>query len=97
VASVDGIIRDATGNVIVNAQVTMTEIAKDLISTTITNSEGGYAFPNLPVGPYRLEVKSPGFKDYIQNGLVLPGGNNIQINVAMEGSHRRGSRLQPPA
>ena len=26
VASVDGIIRDATGNVIVNAQVTMTEI-----------------------------------------------------------------------
>ena len=62
----------------------MTEIAKGLIRTTITNSEGGYAFPNLPVGPYRLEVKSPGFKDHIQNGLVLQVGNNIQINVAME-------------
>ena len=84
VASVDGIIRDATGNVIVNAQVTMTEIDKGLIRTTITNSEGGYTFPNLPVGPYRLEVKSPGFKDYVQTGLVLQVGNNIQINVAMQ-------------
>jgi len=84
VASVDGIITDSTGNIIVKAQVTMTETAKGLIRMTVTNSEGSYTFPNLPVGPYRLEVRSPGFKDYIQSGLVLQVGNNIQINVAME-------------
>src|SRR3984893_10502821 len=84
VASVDGIITDSTGNVIVKAQVTMTETAKGLIRTAATNIEGSYTFPNLPVGPYRLEVTSPGFKNYIQSGLVLQVGNNIQINVAME-------------
>ena len=40
--------------------------------------------PNLPVGPYRLEVKASGFKDYVQSGIVLVVNNNIQINVPMQ-------------
>ena len=83
VASVDGIIRDATGNVIVNAQVTMTEIAKGLIRTTLTNTEGGYTFPNLPVGPYRLEVTVPDSRTTHKRARAA-GNNNIQINVAMQ-------------
>ncbi|HEV3202313.1 MAG TPA: carboxypeptidase regulatory-like domain-containing protein [Bryobacteraceae bacterium] len=84
VASVDGIVSDSTGKVIVNTPVTMTETDKGLVRTTITNLDGRYTFPSLPVGPYRLEVKSPGFKDYIQSGLVLQVGNNIQINITMQ-------------
>src|ERR1700730_18160030 len=84
VASVDGIVSDSTSRVIFNAQVTMTETDKGLVRTGTTDTEGRYAFPNLPVGPYRLEVKAPGFKDHIQSGLVLQVGNNIQMNVAMQ-------------
>src|SRR5256885_16668186 len=69
VASVDGIVRDSTGNVIVSAQVTMTETAKGLTRTTLTSMEGSYTFPNLPAGPYRLQVKVPGLKHYIRIGL----------------------------
>ena len=84
VAEVDGIVSDSTGKVIVNAEVTMTETDKQLVRATATNNEGHYALPNLPVGPYRLEVRSPGFKDYVQTGIVLQVNNNVQINVTLQ-------------
>jgi hypothetical protein len=66
VASVDGIIRDSTGNVIVNAQVTMTETDKGLVRTTVTNTEGGYSLPNLPVGPLCVAklASASGIRDF---------------------------------
>jgi hypothetical protein len=40
--------------------------------------------PNLPVGPYRFEVRVNGFKDYQQTGIVLVVNNNIQIDAPMQ-------------
>ena len=84
VAQVSGTVTDPSGAAIVNAQVSMTEINKDQVRTTVTDTSGNYTLPNLPVGPYRLEVKTPGFKDYLQSGIELVVNNNIQINVTMQ-------------
>ena len=84
IAQVSGQVTDSTGAAIVNADVTMTEISKHEVHTTKSDASGSYTLPNLPVGPYRLEVKSPGFKDYIQNGIELVVNNNIQINAPMQ-------------
>src|SRR5580700_8372520 len=84
VAEVSGTVSDATGAALVGAQVTMTETDKDSVHSATTDASGRYVLPNLPVGPYRLEVKANGFKDYIQSGIVLVVNNNIQINVAMQ-------------
>src|SRR5215510_841593 len=83
VAQVSGTIADSTGKVVVGAEVTMTETDKQLVRTTVS-TEVGYTLPNLPVGPYRLEVKAPGFKNYVQSGIVLQVNNNVQINVTMQ-------------
>jgi hypothetical protein len=84
VAQVSGTVTDATGAAIVNAQVTMTEISKNMVRTVATDTSGRYTLPNLPVGPYRLEVKTAGFKDYVQDGIQLTVNNNIEINVPMQ-------------
>src|SRR5882724_9617838 len=85
VAQVSGTVMDSTGKVVPGAQVTMTETDKHLVRTTTTDAEGGfYTLPNLPVGPYQLVVSAPGFKNYVQSGIVLQVNNNIQINVTME-------------
>jgi len=84
VAEVSGAVTDATGAAVAGAQVTMTETDKDSLHSTTTDSNGRYVLANLPVGPYRLEVKVSGFKDYIQSGIVLVVNNNIQINVPMQ-------------
>jgi DNA/RNA endonuclease YhcR with UshA esterase domain len=83
VAQVSGTVSDATGAAIVNAQVTMTETSKNVVRAVATDTSGRYTLPNLPVGPYRLEVKSQGFRDYIQGGIQLVVNNNIEINVPM--------------
>ena len=58
------------------------------ISRTISGADGAYVLPNLPVGPYRLEVSAPSFSTYVQSGITLQVGNNVQINVNAAG--RRG-------
>jgi len=84
VAQVSGVISDQSGAAIANAQITMTEVDKLAVHKTTSDGSGNYTLPNLPAGPYRLEVKAGGFKDYIQTGLELVVNNNIQANVTMQ-------------
>jgi Carboxypeptidase regulatory-like domain len=84
VAQVSGVVSDSTGKSIPSAPVTITETEKGTPHSAVTDGEGRYTFPNLPVGPYRLEVRVTGFKDYVQSGIVLQVNNNVQINVAMQ-------------
>jgi hypothetical protein len=84
IAQVSGIVTDPTGAAIANAQVRMIETEKQAVHTTVTDAQGQYVLPGLPVGPYRLEVTVSGFKDYAQTGIVLQVNNNIQINVPMQ-------------
>src|SRR5580704_12860294 len=84
VAQVSCQVTDSTGAAIVNAQVSLTEIGKHEVHATRTDTSGSYTLSNLPVGAYQFEVKSPGFKDYVQNGIELVVNNNIQINAPMQ-------------
>jgi hypothetical protein len=84
VGEVSGVVSDSSGSSVPNAMVRMTETEKQNVHTASTDSEGRYVLPNLPVGPYRLEVQAPGFKEYVQSGIVLQVGNNIGINVTLQ-------------
>src|SRR5437868_4572208 len=84
VAEVSGTISDPSGGALPAAQVIMTETDKQLSRSTVADTSGHYVLTNLPVGPYKLEVKASGFKDYVQSGIVLQANNNIQINATMQ-------------
>src|SRR5579885_216592 len=84
VAEVGGVVSDATGAAIPGAVVKITETDKQLVRTTTTDAQGAYTLPNLPVGPYQLEVNASGFKTYTQSGIILQVGNNVQVNVVMQ-------------
>ena len=59
-AGVDGTVSDPTGKSMPGAQVTMTETDKQAVRTTVTDDQGHFSLPNLPVGPYRMEVRDAG-------------------------------------
>ena len=84
VAQVGGVVSDQSGSAVVGAQIRITQTGTELTRTTESDVQGRYAFPALPVGPYRLEVTASGFKAYEQSGIVLQVGNNVQINVIMQ-------------
>ena len=55
-AQISGVVTDLTGAVIPGAQVKATQTESGQTRTTVSASNGAYSLPNLPVGPYRLEV-----------------------------------------
>ncbi|HXS97157.1 MAG TPA: carboxypeptidase regulatory-like domain-containing protein [Candidatus Limnocylindrales bacterium] len=83
VAEVDGHVIDPSGQSIAGAQVKMIETARDAVHSTVTDATGRYSLPNLPIGPYRLEVTAQGFKSFIQTGIELEVAHNIEIPVTM--------------
>ena len=84
VAEVSGVVSDATGGTIPGAQVKITEIEKQFSRSASSDAAGRFTFPNLPVGPYRMDVSASGFKGYTQTGIILQVGNSVTVDIAMQ-------------
>jgi hypothetical protein len=82
-AQIHGRVTDAGGAAVAKALVKVTQTASGLVRTATSDSEGGYSLPYLPVGPYQLEVSAPGFQDYIQKGIILQVGQDVQVDVSL--------------
>lgn len=83
-AQISGTVRDASGGVLPGADVAVTQTDTGLKRNTITDSDGSYTLPNLPIGPYRLDVTLSGFKSHAQTGIVLQLNASPVINVTLE-------------
>src|SRR6188474_1033244 len=83
-AQISGVVKDQSGAVLPGVEVTATQTDTGLARNTVTNETGSFVLPNLPVGPYRLEATLPGFRTYLQTGIVLQVGSNPAINPVLE-------------
>src|SRR2546425_6187259 len=83
-AQISGTVKDRSGAVLPGVQVTATQTATGLERSIVTNETGSYVLTNLPVGPYKLEASLPGFRAFVQTGIVLQVGSNPVINVGLE-------------
>ncbi|HZQ55870.1 MAG TPA: carboxypeptidase regulatory-like domain-containing protein [Bryobacteraceae bacterium] len=82
-ATIQGVITDATGASIANAKIVATQTNTGQTQQTVSGNDGFYVLPNLPVGPYELEVSAPSFSRYVQSGIILQVGKNVEVNVQM--------------
>src|SRR5262245_38146224 len=83
-AQISGTVRDQSGAVLPGVEITATQTDTAVERTAVTNETGSYVFPNLAVGPYRLEAALPGFRTYVQTGIVLQVNTSPTINVILE-------------
>jgi hypothetical protein len=83
-AQINGTIRDASGLAIPGATVKATQTATGVSRTAISGADGGYVLPNLPIGPYLLEVTKEGFNKYAQSGIVLEVNTAPTLDVGMK-------------
>jgi hypothetical protein len=81
--SIQGSVVDGTGALVPNASVTLTEVSTQAKHNVLSGNEGLFSFPNLNIGTYALDVKSPGFKSYLQQNIVLDVGSSIGIKVVL--------------
>src|SRR5262250_2502050 len=87
-AQISGTVKDPSGAVLPGADVTATQTETGVVRTTVSNETGSYVIPTLPLGPYKLEVSLPGFRTFVQAGIVLQVNSNPTINVTLEVGQR---------
>jgi hypothetical protein len=83
-AQISGAVRDQSGAVLPGVEVMATQTETGIIRSTVTNETGSYVLPNLALGPYRLEASLPGFRSFVQTGIVLQVNSSPVINVTLE-------------
>jgi hypothetical protein len=69
--TIAGVVTDQTGGIIAGSTVTLRHLETNATRTAVTESDGRYTFPGLPVGPYELTVEMPGFARYVRAGIFL--------------------------
>src|ERR1700735_1774851 len=82
-ASIHGVVQDSTGAVVGGAQVKATQTDTGRVQAAVSGPDGTYLLADLPVGGYSLEVTSAAFSKYLQTGIVLEVGQNVQVNIAL--------------
>src|SRR5712692_1218454 len=75
-SQINGAVQDSSGLAVPGAEVKATQTATGLVRTVISGADGSFVLPNLPIGPYQLEVTKEGFSKYVQAGIVLQVGSN---------------------
>ncbi len=83
-ATVTGNIKDASGAVVLGAEITATNIDTNLARTTKSNDLGEYRIEFLPVGSYTISVAAQGFNKYVQKGIVLGINQIARIDATMK-------------
>lgn len=76
---IDGRIVDATGAVLPGVTVTLTHAETGLARTVVTDENGRFRVPLLPVGPYTLTAELSGFQTLRRSGLVLTIGQQQSL------------------
>ena len=83
-AQISGAVRDQSGAVLPGVEVMATQTETGIVRSTITNETGSFVLPNLALGPYRLEAGLPGFRSFVQTGIVLQVNSSPAINIVLE-------------
>ncbi len=85
VASISGVVRDASGAVVPDAKVVVSSTGQGTLRTLTSNAEGIFTAPALTPGPgYKVTITAAGFETYEANDIVLRVGQNIDLKVDLK-------------
>lgn len=79
-----GTVFDASGAVVPNATVTITNLGTNISDTRTTGAEGSYRFPLVPPGTYTVSVKAANFRESVRKGIIVDPSQTVSLNVTLE-------------
>ena len=65
--SIEGVVKDASGGVIVGAKVEVSNPVTGFQRETSTGNDGSFRFTNVPFNPYHLTVSAAGFSSHTED------------------------------
>src|SRR5579872_443177 len=68
---IHGVVRDQSGAVVPKASVTAVDTGTGIERNTITANDGGFVFPNLLAGTYRISASAAGFQTAVLDVVTV--------------------------
>src|SRR5882672_2431554 len=83
-ASIEGQVNDPRGAILPAVEITVVDREIGLSRVVVTDDDGRYQIPALPVGSYRIEVRARGFQTQIVEGTTLEVGRKVTQNFQLQ-------------
>ncbi|HYE74941.1 MAG TPA: carboxypeptidase-like regulatory domain-containing protein, partial [Blastocatellia bacterium] len=81
--TIRGKVLDSSQAVVPGASVKVTNVAMGTTVVATSNDAGLYQATYLLPGTYQITVEVAGFKNYVREGITLPVGETLEINIEL--------------
>ncbi|MDQ2774409.1 MAG: carboxypeptidase regulatory-like domain-containing protein [Acidobacteriota bacterium] len=82
--SIRGTVQDSSGALVPGANVTAVSAATNIATSTLSTGAGNYNIPELPPGMYTVRVELAGFKELVQENVVVEVSGVTPLDLRME-------------
>ncbi|HMV49511.1 MAG TPA: TonB-dependent receptor, partial [Blastocatellia bacterium] len=78
-----GTVKDASGSVIPNATVKITNVDENTVRNVQANSNGDYEAVNMKPGRYKVEVSASGFQNFTTSEVMLAARQTLRVDATL--------------
>jgi outer membrane receptor protein involved in Fe transport len=82
-AAISGTVLDPTGAAIAGASITVKNVGTAFSQSVLSNDQGRYLVPDLPIGEYEVQGSLPGFQTVVRRGIQLTVGSRPVIDLQL--------------
>ncbi|MGB8655661.1 MAG: carboxypeptidase-like regulatory domain-containing protein, partial [Candidatus Acidiferrales bacterium] len=82
-SQLSGVVTDSSGGVIAGAKITLTDVATNVPTETVTNAQGIYVLTGLRPATYTLRAEAPSFGSQERKDVVLQVSQDSTINFRL--------------
>ena len=82
--SLSGTVKDPSGSVIQGATIRLVNNALNSTYATVSNVQGYYTFPTLPVGHYDMTIEAAGFKTEKKTDLKIDTDARVTVDAILQ-------------
>jgi len=82
--SILGTVTDSSGGSVAGAQVSVRNVDTGIVRTTVTDADGGYNIPELPVGTYSVNISKENFDTSVTNAVKVDVAAEVRVDAALK-------------
>jgi len=84
VATIVGTVTDQTGAVVPDAKITVSNPTEGFTRNCVSNADGEYTAPLIPIGNYTVTAEATGFASLTRTGFALAAGQTLRVDLRLE-------------
>src|SRR3989449_2954338 len=82
-AAISGTVLDPSGAAIAGASITVRKVGTAFTRTVLSDDQGRYVAPGLPIGEYEVQGSLAGFQTIVRRGIVLTVGSRPVVDLQL--------------